>query len=121
MKRVGNGRILQQRVHAAEYGVELRQHLLHDRYEVFHLSHRTVVDASHDGLSRVDALTHIVGKEQVHLHVAHEVANYFSATAFRYAHVFVDACLNDDILCLAIVVLDVSHHTHLIAVGIDGA
>ena len=75
-------------------------------------------DYSHDGLSWIDALSWVVGEEEVDLSVAHEVGSNLCCRAARYAEIVVYLCCHDDIALLVVVVADACHCAYAVTVSI---
>ena len=116
---MSQSRISEQRIDTREDAVDLRDELLHCRQHRTHGTQHTFVDLSLYRIARLHTLTRIVGQEQIHLHIAHQITDNLSGRTFGNAEIVVHIELHDDVAIAVVVVVDILHHTYLIAVGID--
>ena len=111
--------ISKQRVDTGEDAVDLRDELLHSRQHRAHRTQHALIDLSLYRIAGLHTLARVVGQEQIHLHIAHQVTDNLSGRSFGNAEIIVHIELHHDVAIAIIVVVDILHHTHLIAIGVD--
>ena len=81
-----DGRVGDQRLHAGEDGVELRQQRLHLRHHLCCLRHQSALQSALYGVALSQQAARDGSQLQLQLDVAHEVAHDFGAGAFMQLH-----------------------------------
>ena len=119
MKRSCQGRISQKGIHVCEDGIQLRQHLLYHRHQFGSLSHHSGVHIARNNITWFYSLARIVGKQKVHLEIAHDVFLYLSLAPRRNSQILIDIGLHLDRTITRIVEIHLVYRSHLVTIGID--